>query len=393
MSETICILGGGFGGLYTALRLSQLSWDDSPPPKIILVDRNDRFLFSPLLYELVTDELRSWEIAPPFSELLADTAIQFQQGTVTGIDLDRQKITLDNHAEICYDQAVIAMGGKASLDFVPGAREHAFPFRVLEDAYRLKDKLRELERSERDRIRVAVIGGGYSGVEIACKLADRLGERGRIRLIEKTADILAQSPKFNRETAQKALEKRGVWVDLDTSVEEIRADGLVLNYKGQGDDIPVDLVLWTVSPIVGDLIAGLPLAQSDRHKIKVNEYLQAIERSNLYILGDVADGRDREGNPYPPTAQVAIQQADYCAWNLRSSITGKPPLPFRYQPLGEMLTLGVDEATISGLGIQLDGSFAYLIRRLAYLYRLPTLKHQLTVGFNWLTEPIFSLFG
>jgi NADH dehydrogenase len=390
MSETIVILGGGFGGLYTALRLARLPWDDNPRPKIILIDKNDRFLFSPLLYELITDEMRSWEIAPPFSELLADTSVQFHRGTVTEIDLEGKQIKLDNSDDISFDRLVIAMGAKSSIDFVPGAREHAYPFRILEDAYRLKDKLRELERSSLDKIRVAVIGGGYSGVEIACKLADRLGERGRIRVIEKTDEILAPSLKFNRETARKALEKRGVWVDVETTVDEIGAGNLVLNYKGQVDEIPVDLVIWAVSPIVGELIDSLPLARGDRQRISVNEYLQAIDRPDIYILGDVADSRDNDGKPYPPTAQVALQQADYCAWNLRAGLTGKPPLPFRYQSLGEMLTLGVDDATITSFGLQLEGSIAYLARRLVYLYRLPTLKHQLTVGLNWIAEPILD---
>ena len=115
----ICILGGGFGGLYTALRLSQLPWPDQHPPQITLIDKSDRFLFSPLLYELVTSELQSWEIAPPFSELLANTPVDFQQGTVTAIDVNNHKITLDNQNDICYDRLVIALGGQSSLDFLP----------------------------------------------------------------------------------------------------------------------------------------------------------------------------------------------------------------------------------------------------------------------------------
>jgi NADH dehydrogenase len=392
-SPKICILGGGFGGLYTALRLSQLPWHDQNPPQITLINKSDRFLFSPLLYELVTSELQSWEIAPPFSELLADTPINFQPGTVTAIDIDNHKITLDNQTDICCDRLVIALGGQSSLDFVPGARTHAIPFRSLEDAYRLQDRLKTLEQSDRNKIRVAIIGGGYSGVELACKIADRLGERGKIRLIEKNADILALSPQFNRETAKKALEKRLVWLDLETTVAEIQTDSLSLDYKGQIDTIPVDLVLWTVSPIISDLIANLPLAHNERKLLKVNQYLQSPENPSVYVIGDAADSRDWENQPYPATAQVAIQQSDYCAWNIWASFHDKPALPFRYQPLGEMLTLGIDEATLSGLGLQLAGPLAHLTRRLVYLYRLPTLKHQIAVGLNWITQPLLSLIG
>ncbi len=393
MTETvarICILGGGFGGLYTALRLSQLSWDNGSQPEIILIDKNDRFLFSPLLYELVTEEMQSWEVAPPFSELLTNTNIRFLQGTVTGIDVDSSSVSLDNHESINFDRLVIAMGGKSSLHFVTGAPEYAIPFRTLEDAYRLNTRLRELENSQREKIRVAVIGGGYSGVELACKVADRLGEKGRIRLIEKTDTILANSPKFNRQTAEKALEKRKVWLDLETTVEEITTDSMSLNYKGQVDNIPVDIVLWAVSPIVSDLIKDLPLKHGARNLLTVNEYLQAIDRPNIYVVGDIADCQDENGKTIPSTAQVAIQQADYCAWNIWAGLRDKPRLAFRYQPLGEMLTLGVDDAAITSAGIQLGGSLAYLTRRLVYLYRLPTLKHQLNVGLNWITGPLLN---
>ncbi|MGL5806425.1 MAG: NAD(P)/FAD-dependent oxidoreductase, partial [Xenococcaceae cyanobacterium] len=118
----ICILGGGFGGLYTALRLSQLPWENSQSPEIVLIDKNDRFLFSPLLYELITGEMQTWEIAPPFEELLADTGILFERASVTKIDIESKLIQLDNTSELTYDKLVISMGGKTPLDIVPGAR-------------------------------------------------------------------------------------------------------------------------------------------------------------------------------------------------------------------------------------------------------------------------------
>ena len=95
----------------------------------------------------------------------------------------------------------------------------------------------------------------------------------------------------------------------------------------------------------------------------------------------------------PATAQVAFQQSDYCAWNIWADLNQKPLLPFRYQPLGEMMTLGKDSAVLDGLGLKLDGTPAYIARRLLYLSRLPTLKHQLTVGLNWLTQPLVELLS
>ncbi len=93
-TSRICILGGGFGGLYTALRLSQLPWESTQKPEIVLVDQSDRFLFSPLLYELLTGELQTWEIAPPFEEILQSTGVRFYQGVVSGIDIDQQQVNI-----------------------------------------------------------------------------------------------------------------------------------------------------------------------------------------------------------------------------------------------------------------------------------------------------------
>ena len=386
----ICILGGGFGGLYTALRLSQLPWESTPKPEIILVDQSDRFVFSPLLYELLTRELQTWEIAPPYSELLQGTGIQFYQSTVSAIDINQQTVQLANKSELNYDRLVLALGGETPLDLVPGATANAYPFRTITDAYRLEEGLRILEAKNPEKIRVAIVGGGYSGVELACKLADRIGQKGRFRLIEVADQILRTSPEFNREAAKKALDSKGVFIDLETKVVAIEKDSISLEYKSQVDTIPVDLVIWTVGTKVSPVVKSLPLKQNQRGQITTTPQLQVLEHPEIFALGDLADCLDAEGKQVPATAQVAFQQADYTAWNIWAAITNRPLLPFRYQPLGEMMALGIDNATLTGLGVQLDGSFAYLARRLAYLYRLPTLNHQLKVGFNWLFSPIMQ---
>ncbi|MBD2691623.1 NAD(P)/FAD-dependent oxidoreductase [Anabaena catenula] len=386
----ICILGGGFGGLYTALRLSQLPWESSSKPEIILVDQSDRFIFSPLLYELLTGELQTWEIAPPYQELLQGTGVRFHQAVVSGIDIDKQRVQLQDSPGISYDRLVLALGGETPLDLVPGATEYAYPFRSITDVYRLEERLRILEESNTEKIRVAIVGAGYSGVELACKLADRIGEKGRFRLIEISDQILRTSPEFNRQAAKKALETRGVFIDLETKVVSIAEDTISLEYKDQIDEIPVDLVIWTVGTRVASVIKTLPLKQNQRGQITTTPQLQVLEHPEIFALGDLADCLDAEGKQVPATAQVAFQQADYTAWNIWASLTNRPLLPFRYQQLGEMMALGVDNATLTGLGIKLDGSLAYLARRLAYLYRLPTLDHQLKVGFNWLVRPIIE---
>ena len=384
----ICILGGGFGGLYTALRLSQFPW--SRPPQIDLVDHNSHFLFTPLLYELVTGELQAWEIAPPFCELLANTGIRHVQAVFEGLDLDQQVVYLSQGKTLTYDRLVFALGGETPLHQVPGAADHAFLFRTVADAYRLEEQLRILEGSPTDHIRVAIVGAGPSGVELACKLADRLGERGRLRLIDRGDQILPSAPRFNQAAARKALDAREVWIDLNTTVKQLEADQIALIYKDQVDTLPVDLVLWTVGTAITEVIRQLPLPHHDQGQLRTDVTLQVSDHPDLFALGDLIHCQDAQGQWVPKTAQAALQQADCVGWNLWASLSDRPLLPFRYTALGEMLTLGQDAAALAGLGLELDGPLAYLARRLIYLYRMPRLEHQLKVGLNWILKPLLS---
>lgn len=388
--KSILILGGGFGGLYTALRLTEFNWGDTPP-EITLVDKSDRFLFSPLLYELITEEMQPWEIAPYYTDLLADTKIKFIHDEVTKINLLEKSVNLANNPSLNYDKLVIALGGSTPIEMVKGAKENAIPFRTLNDAYRLKEKLRNLENSEVDKIRVAIVGGGYSGVELGVKIAERLGEKGRIRIIDKGEEILKESPEFNRKTAEKILSEAKIWVDLETEITEITENEISLIYKEKVDIIPVDLVLWTVGTTTSKVSKKLNLPANERGKLTVNQQLQLENYPDVFAVGDLAEFHNEDGKILSANAQVAYQQSGYCGWNVWASLENKPLLDFRYQPLGEMLALGMDKATISGMGISLDGNLAYLARRLIYLYRLPTLKHQLAVGLNWLTAPLSNI--
>ncbi|MBE9225541.1 NAD(P)/FAD-dependent oxidoreductase [Phormidium sp. LEGE 05292] len=387
----ICILGGGFGGLYTALRLDSLPWEQGEKPEIVLVDRSDRFVFTPLLYELLTGELQAWEVAPNFSEILKNTNIRFCQGVVSGIDLEQQQVQLQDSPAIPYDKLVLALGGESPLDMVPGASAYAFPFRSLADAYRLEERLRVLEASDKDKIRVAIVGAGYCGVELACKLADRLGDRGRFRLVEQANQILRTSPEFNRETALKVLEAKGIWIDLETAVDSIEPDSISLLYKGQIDTIAAELVIWTAGMQGSNLVKVLPLKQNQRSQLITTPTLQAIDRPEIFVLGDLADCRDVDGQQVPASAQAAFQQSDFVAWNIWAALSDRPLLSFRYQNTGEMLILGTQDASISSMGVQLNGQLAYTLRRLIYLYRMPNLNHQLRVGVNWISSPILEL--
>ncbi|WP_338441027.1 NAD(P)/FAD-dependent oxidoreductase [Synechococcus elongatus IITB4] len=391
-NSAICILGGGFGGLYTALALAQQSWQGVTRPAIHLIDRSDRFVFLPLLYELITGELQAWEVAPRYRDLLANTPIQFHRGVVSEVDLQQQRVVLESGQVFEFGQLVLALGGETPRDLAPGAETYALPFRSLEDAIALNAQLSELERQPDRQVRIAVVGAGPSGVELACKLADRLGDRAWIRLIELGEDILRNSPEFNREAAERALQQRQILLDLKTGVAAVEADAIVLQRGDQTERLSnIDLVLWTVGNRVPAAVAALDLPKNARGQLQTQLTLQINGYDNLFALGDLAELPTVDGKAIPATAQAAFQQASCLAANLVAQRRDQPLADFQYQALGEMLALGSGNATLTGLGLTLEGPLAAVARRLAYLYRMPTPTQQCRVGLNWLLQPFDSL--
>ncbi|PPT06736.1 NADH dehydrogenase [Geitlerinema sp. FC II] len=381
----LCILGGGFGGSYVALNVRLRHWD------VVLVDRCDRFVFTPLLYERLTDELQTWEIAPTYRQLLRHTSVQFCQDRVEAIDLDRRRVTLRDRGILDYDALVLALG-------VVGTRppdEGVFGFRTLDDAERLDTRLRRLEASGSCPIRVSVIGGGPSGVELACKLADRLGRRGEVRLLDRGDRILPQFTRATRRSVRNALDRRQVRLSLKTNVTEIGNAHLTIEQKTEQNlestTIPSDLVVWTAGTRSHPLSQTLGCDRDERGRLIVEPTLQLKGRSEVFVLGDMAAIRDRTGRSVPTTAQAAYQQARCVAKNLQAQTKNRPLRRFRYWHLGEMMTLGKHNGVTHSFGIHLDGALGNFVRRLVYLQRLPTLRHSLRVLWHWLTVAISQL--
>jgi NADH dehydrogenase len=384
----ICILGGGFGGLYTALYLQRFS--GLKKCRVTLIDPKQHFLFTPLMYELVTGELQPWEIAPSFHSLLQGTNVKHRHDTVEAVDLEQRRVKLQSSKSLTYDYLVLAVGKETDLGAVPGAAEHAYPFRTLADAQHLREQLRFLEASERQQIRIAIVGGGPSGVELAGKLADRLQERGQIRLIDRGDDILKSFSRASRITAYRTLGAKGVQVDLHTSIAEIGADWIAVKTQGEVSQTAVDLVLWTTGNQPIEWVRNLQCDRNSQDQLIAHPTLQLQGYPEVFVLGDLADVRNPRGQQVPATAQVAYQQADRAAENLWAILQNRRPKPFRYLHLGEMITLGTDSAAVFSFGMGLRGRLACVVRRLVYLQRLPTLRHRLRVIKHQLTR---SLLG
>lgn len=381
----VCILGGGFSGLYTALQLARLPWSKSQPPQITLIDKEERFLFTPFLYELLTGEFQRWEIAPPYQKLLGNKNIRFYQGTIQTVDLENRQVRLQTGEILTYNYLVLAVGRETALNRVPGAATHAYPFRTLADAERLMARLQVLEASPQQKIRVAVAGGGPSGVELAGKLADRLRQRGQILLIGRGKQILAGFTSFSQRVARRSLEARGVRLNLETSIDAVRADQITVVHAGKTATISVDLVLWTTGTQPQRWLLDLACQRNSHGKLLALPTLQLVDRPEVLALGDLVDARDAQGQQVPATAQAAFQQANCAARNLRAMMIGKPLLVFRYLHLGEMLTLGVKEAIVCSSAVNLQGAVARVSRKLVYiLLRMPTLRHRFQVIMHWL---------
>lgn len=380
----ICILGGGFGGLYTALELGKFVQISQPDYEIILIEKRERFLFTPLLYEVVNGELHNWEIAPSYKKLLANSQAKFYRAEIQNVDLEKNLINLENGDILTYDYLVLAVGKETRLDIVPGAAEYAQTFRTLEDAEYLKEKLLFLEASKMPVIRIAIAGAGSNGVEIACKLADRLKKRGEIHLIDRGNEILKTFSKSSRTASYRALVQRGVQIDLQTSIESIESDKIIINNQGKIQHLPTDLVLWTGGNQSIEWIKNLNCQHNQQGQLIAIPTLQLAEYPNIFVLGDLAEIRDVKGNTSPATAQAAFQQAPLTAYNIWAKITGRRLKSFSYLHLGEMLTLGIKNAVVSSFGITLDGNLARIIRRGVYIQRLPTFKHKIQVAKRWI---------
>ncbi|XP_009791312.1 alternative NAD(P)H-ubiquinone oxidoreductase C1, chloroplastic/mitochondrial-like [Nicotiana tabacum] len=428
----VCIVGGGFGGLYTALRLESLVWPDGKKPQVVLIDQSERFVFKPMLYELLSGEVETWEIAPQFSDLLANTDVRFLKDRVKclypcdhlGTNAPTAgTVHLESGLLIEYDWLVLAIGAEAKLDIVPGAADYALPFYTLDDALRVDKKLKELERKNFGKdsaVRVAVVGCGYGGVELAATISERLKEKGIVQAINVEKTVLPNAPAGNREAALKVLLSRKVQlllgyfvrcikkeVESQTSDAESKSmdsaadhsESIILELQPaerglEGQIITADIVLWTIGskPLLPELEPSdkpydIPL--NARGQAETDETLRVKGHPRIFAVGDSSALRDENGKVLPATAQVAFQQADFAGWNLWAAINDRPLLPFRYQNLGEMMTLGRHDAAVSPSftdGLTLEGFVGHTARKVAYLIRLPTDQHRVKVGISWLLK-------
>ncbi|HVY62155.1 MAG TPA: FAD-dependent oxidoreductase [Planctomycetota bacterium] len=395
--RAVLILGGGFGGLYAARALAARAAPGSLA--ITVVDRAPQFVFKPLLYELLTGEVAEADVAFPFADVLERPGIEHLRAEVREIDLERRRVRLapaDPRApavpeELAFDAAAVALGSEPDFRGLPGLAEHALAASSLGHFRRLDQHLAALAAGPDDAASrtVAVCGAGPSGVEIAGKLADRFaaaarrsgGGRTRIVVVEASPGILGGFSEEIKARGLALLEAKGVELRLGTAVRSADAEGLEVEGAVAGRErIPARTVIWTAGQRPSPVVRALPGEHSPSGRLVVPSTLELRGRPGVFALGDNARCVIEGAEAPPETAQVAVQQSSVIARNVLARLEGKTLSSFRYFPLAETLSVGRGYDIFSVLGLRLEGRSANLVRRLAYVARLPGWKQRAAVG-------------
>jgi demethylphylloquinone reductase len=394
MSETrILILGGGFGGLFTALDLVGAG-------DVTLVSDEDHYLFTPMLYEYLSGEVEQWHIAPHYSELL-DESVHFIQDKIVGIDLASQSVSLASHTEkLNYDLLVLAIGGITNYVGVEGAEQFSIPFRKIVDADNLRRRMVEaLDRippetppqDVRRALTFAVVGAGASGCELSTKMADLLRDafkrralhgEPRVLVIEMGDKLVPGMGEPIRKFVEEALNESRVEVHTLTRVVKVAEHKITVEYSGTHEEIELAGVVWTGGVRMSPLMEQLPVEKTNRGLLKIKPTLQLVEYENILALGDIAFFPDAVPT-LAGTAQLAFQQGGLAARNIKALISGKELQSKHFEELGEAMSLGTERAAVLAGGKAFGGALARQARFALYTSRLPTWHHRLRVGASW----------
>jgi NADH dehydrogenase len=406
----ILILGGGFGGMYTALELEKAFGND-PGVEITLVNRENFFLFTPMLHEVAASDLDITTIVNPIRKMLRHT--NFFDGEVRSIDLTKKRVVVSHGIdashphELDYDHLVLALGSVTNFYGIPGLEENALTMKSLADAVYLRNWLIEhLEEADfecstlppEQLLTFAVAGGGFAGVETVAAVNDFLREALnhyphlneamlRIVLVEHGPMILPElGPELGRY-AQKKLAQRKIEFRLGTKVTGLTERGVELS---DGTTLPARTLVWTAGTAPNPLLEPLTCAK-ERGRIAVNEYLEVPGCPGVWALGDCAAIPDKKsGRPYPPTAQHALRQGKVLGQNIAAAVTGGPKKPFVFSIIGQLAAIGRRTGVAKILGFKFSGFIAWWLWRTIYLSKLPRAEKKLRVTLDWTLDLFFS---
>ena len=405
----VVVVGAGFGGLETMARL-EARLRARRDVALTLVSDQNYLLFTPLLPQIVSCYIEPRHIIQTVRDVRRNRLFDFRREDVAALDLPGKKLRFRAGGELEYDFLVLAPGGVTDYFGIPGAAEHCFPLKTLEGTIQLRDRLLDLfehadhelgpERRRR-LLSLVVIGGGYTGVETIAELQDLIfghvlrRYRGispadvRLLLLEASPRILTGvDPRLARRAARK-LEAEGITVLTSTPVTRCLPDAVELN----GSRLePAGLMIWTAGIRAHPLVESLPGPHDRLGRAVVNPFLQLEAHPEVFVIGDNALIGGRPPEESPRVAPLAIVHGRVAAENIARLLSGASQPALRavdFQPMGYLVSLGMNDAVVDLMGIKFSGFLAWLFWNVVHLYRLVGLKKQFQVALDWSLASLF----
>ena len=404
--KRIVVLGGGFGGVYTARHLERLFRHDSDV-EVVLVSRDNFLLMTPLLFEVFSGTLEVRHCSFPVRAFLQTT--RFVEAAVESIDLERRVVHLGaagESGELAYDQLVLALGARTNRAIITGS-EHAFTFKTLADALLLRNYVIErFERADvetdpqhkRRQLTFVIIGGGLVGVELFGELTALVDgitplyrhlNRDEVRffLLQGADRIMPEiDPKLASYGARVLAERRGADIRTNAIVRAIEPGKVHL----PEETIEADTIVLAAGAVSSPIVAGLTVEKDKRGHIVVEGSMRCRSHPEVWALGDCASIPASDGSSYPSLAQHALREAKLLARNIYSALNGRDPQPFVYRTLGMMGSLGHSKAFGRLLKVRLRGFPAWFVRRTYYLLQMPGWGRRLRIMIDWTFALLFQ---
>ncbi|OUL18845.1 FAD-dependent oxidoreductase [Nostoc sp. RF31YmG] len=401
-SHKVVIVGGGFGGLYTAQSLTKANVN------VTLIDKRNFHLFQPLLYQVATGTLSPADISSPLRAVLSKSKnTKVMLGEVTDIDPQAQKAIIGDQA-IPYDTLIIATGVKHSYFGKDQWEEFAPGLKTVEDAIEMRRRIfMAFEAAEKETdpekrrawLTFIIVGGGPTGVELAGALADLAYEtlkqdfrnidtsETKILLLEGMDRILPPYVSELSQAAAASLRRFGVEVQTKTLVTNIENDIVTIRQENEEKKIASKTILWAAgvqaSPI-GKVLAKRTGVECDRvGRVIVEPDLSIKGYPNIFVIGDLANFSHQNGKPLPGVAPVAKQEGEYVAALIKQRLHNKTLPQFSYIDRGSLAMIGHNSAVVDLGFIKLTGFVAWLFWLLIHIYFLIEFDNKLIVMLQW----------
>jgi len=404
--KNIVVLGAGFGGIYTFKRLHSHFHGDSSV-NLILVNRENYFLFTPLLHEVATGSIFAENIVEPIRKVIGCCLANFYLSEVKKISLKDKWVETDSE-KVPYDRLVIALGAETNFYNTPGADEFCYTLKDLRDALRLKNHFigtferavkEKRESLRRQMMHFVVIGGGPTGVELAAEMAEffydtfqkyfdckEIMHELKVTIIQRGEELIPQFSSHMRKKSAEVLKNKMIDVRLGVGVVEVGKDYVVLD---NGDRLATLTAIW-VAGVKPSEVSFDEEIKRERGKIVVDEMLRMPSHKHVYVLGDMSSLMDQKsGKPLPALAQVATQEGKTVADNVRASLTGKKLKPFKYFHKGSLVSVGQWVAIAEFSKFHIFGHIAWWFWRTVYLSKLISWQKKFQVSVDW-TINLFS---